>query len=141
MVCSTLVLAAINDIDDLKIKVEGEWTPSRQRREISSASPLTPGAKPPDQDALVDALTRDGLYLYTARVSGCRPPKRCTKRRRTKRRQKTGTIGTFFTDAPDDFTIIRSANTFAFDYSGREFDDQDAKDSEKWRSPGEGHGR
>ena len=37
-------------------------------------------------------------------------------------------------------TMLRTNgnNTFAFDYSGREFDDEDAKDSEKWRNPGDG---
>ena len=29
-------------------------------------------------------------------------------------------------------------NAFAFDYTNREFDDEDANDSEKWREPGSG---
>jgi hypothetical protein len=45
--------------------------------------------------------------------------------------------GTLLADVPDD-AANQICNTFAFDYSGREFDDEDAKDSEKWKEPGDG---
>jgi hypothetical protein len=51
--------------------------------------------------------------------------------------EKSGNLGRFFTDAPDDFAN-QVVNTFAYDYSDREFDDEDAKDSTKWQQPGVG---
>jgi hypothetical protein len=65
MVCSTLVLAAADDLGDLSIRLEGAdaFTSDKDLER----KPLVPGAKAPDEDALVDAVTRDGMYLYTAK--------------------------------------------------------------------------
>lgn len=130
-VCSTLIFAAIDDLssdpDPLDVQIEGK------RAMLEVADLERPGA---DDKADVDRDTRDGLYLYSSqerkdaadwlyqRVYG-------------DVLAKSGDLGRLFTDAPDDFAN-QICNAFAFDYTGREFDGEDAKDSDKWKSPGVG---
>jgi hypothetical protein len=66
MVCSTFILAAIGDITDKVIRLEGKDT-FLSDSDLEKTPPTAPG-KPwtgPDADALIDPLTRDGLYYYT----------------------------------------------------------------------------
>lgn len=136
MVCSSLILAAVDDVADVKIRLEGKDTFTQDQDLEKTPSATPPGATGPDKDARVDALTRDGLYLYTAaeRLSAANA---LYDSAYNKALGKSGDVGRFLTDAPDD-VANQLCNTFAFDYSGREFDDEDAKDSEKWKEPGEG---
>ena len=133
MVCSTLILAAINDIQDKKIRVEGKGT---FVEEADLEKTAVPGAEAPDKDALVDPLTRDGLYFYTAQERKD-AAEFLYDQVYNKAYEKAGAGGAFIADAPDD-VANQVANTFAFDYSDREFDDEDSKDSEKWKEPGDG---
>jgi hypothetical protein len=136
MVCSTFILAAINDITDKRIRMEGKDVFVTEGD--LEKTPPAPGVDPPDKDALIDSLTRDGLYFYTAE-----------ERRNAadflyddvykKALEEAGGGAKFIADVPSDFGN-QVTNTFAFDYSDREFDDEDAKDSEKWKNPGDGRG-
>jgi hypothetical protein len=134
MVCSTLVLAAVEAVADPIVRLEGAdaFTVDKDLERI----PLVPGAKAPDADALVDAITRDGMYLYTA-AERLHAAEALYDKASEKADAKGGFKGKAFADAPDD-VANQICNTFAYDYSGREFDEQDAKDSDKWRTPGEG---
>jgi hypothetical protein len=136
MVCSSLVLAAVDDVTDVKIHMEGEGTFTTEQDLEKTPSATLPGAKAPDEDALVDPLTRDGMYFYTAQER-LQAAEALYSKMYEKVLGKSGDVGRFLTDAPDD-AANQICNTFAFDYSGREFDDEDAKDSEKWRNPGDG---
>lgn len=135
MVCSSLVLAAIDDVDDVTIRMEGAGTFTSDR-DLEHDPSNPPGAKGADEHARVDALTRDGMYLYTAEER-LLAAEALYEKAYDKALGKAGDLGRLLTDAPDD-VANQICNTFAFDYSGREFDDEDAKDSEKWRQPGVG---
>lgn len=136
MVCSSLVLAAVDDVTDAKIRLEGEgtFTTDKDLEKTPPAAPL--GATAPDEDALVDPMTRDGMYFYTEEER-LLAAKTLFAKAYEKLMDKAKFFGRLLTDAPEDFAN-QICNTFAFDYSGREFDDEDAKDSEKWRDPGDG---
>ena len=133
MVCSTLIHAAIVDIQDKTIRMEGKG-PFVTEADLEKT--VTSGAEPPDKHARVDALTRDGLYYYTAEERKDAADL-VYERVYEKAYEKAGDWGRLFADAPSDFAN-QVANTFAFDYSDREFDDEDSKNSDKWKNPGDG---
>ncbi len=140
-VCTTMILAAIDDVttdegSTVKVRVEGPGM------FVSDADlEKSPPPNPPDKRAAVDPLTRDGLYLYDEeeRKEAAKWLYKNVYREVLGKSPNLGPInlGRFFADAPDDFAN-QVCNTFAYDYSDREFDDEDAKDSDKWRNPGIG---
>lgn len=133
MVCSTLVHAAIQDVQDKKIRMEGRGA-FVEPSDLEKSAP--PNTKAPDKDALIDPLTRDGLYLYTEEERR-EAAKFVYKHVYDKAYEKAGALGMFVADVPDD-CANQVTNTFAFDYADREFDDEDSKDSDKWKNPGIG---
>jgi hypothetical protein len=137
MVCSTFVLAAVEDLssDDRstqRVRVEGRGAFVTE----ADLEKSRPPDEPPDRFAAVDSLTRDGLYVYDEEERKKAGDWLYDRVYQTAY-AKSGSLGRLFTDAPDDFAN-QVVNTFAFDYSGREFDDEDAKDSDKWKDPGVG---
>jgi len=137
MVCSSLVVAAVDDVTDAKIRLEGEGSFTTNKDLEKTPPPAAPpDTKAKDEDALVDPLTRDGMYFYT-KEERLRAAETLYLKVYEKAVSKTTGLGIAFTDVASD-VANQVCNTFAFDYSGREFDDEDAKDSEKWRDPGDG---
>jgi hypothetical protein len=134
-VCSTMIIAAINDVtvgpgSRTQVRVEGPGM-FTSPADLEKAPPTEP-----DKDAEVDSLTREGLYLYTEDERKKAAEWLYGKIYGTVLKT-SGDLGRLFTDAPSDFAN-QICNTFAFDYTDREFDDEDAKDSDKWKNPGPG---
>ena len=132
MVCSTLILAAIEDLGR-NVRMEGR-SMFVEETDLDKVGPT--GERGPDENALVDPLTRDGLYLYTEEERG-RAADSVYDHVYGKALETAKALGRDFADAPSDFGN-QVTNAFAFDYVDREFDDEDAKDSEKWKAPGIG---
>ena len=134
MVCSSLVLAAVDDVPTYD-SPGGPWHVHDRAR---------PGKNAPAYSARCHRTRRQRTgrrtdarryVLSTPPTSGSRQPRPCTTKR-TKRHSTHPEISADCSPTRRDDVANQICNTFAFDYSGREFDDEDAKDSEKWRDPG-----
>lgn len=127
--CSHFIWASMRSVQDPTIHLEG---PGVFTRSID----LEPNDQTGIQAVEVDDNTLDGLYFYTE-----------AERQNAAQKlyqdfydiayEKAGVLGTLFTDAPDDLAN-QICNTFAFDWSGENADGDHAKDSDKWKNPGNG---
>lgn len=124
-VCSSMIWAAVKRLENPQIMIEG-------RDFFTKASDL----EPTDVGAQVDFRTSDGLYYYTE------------EERQVAAAwlynyfydlayEEAGFLGTLLTDAPDDLAS-QVCNTFAFDWSGEDETGNHAKDSDRWKKPGDG---
>lgn len=124
-VCSSLIWAAIKQLDDPKVMIEG-------REEYTQPSDL----EPTDVGAQVDFRTRDGLYYYTAeeRLAAA---SWLYDYFYNVAYEEAGWWGRLFTDAPDNLAN-QMCNTFGFDWSGEDEDGNPSYNSDRWKDPGDG---
>jgi hypothetical protein len=132
--CAHFIWASMSSVQDPKIHLEGPGVLTRSL----DLEPVDLGQTNDKWLAVeVDEKTLDGLYYYTE-AERQNAAQNLYKDFDDKAYEKAGFLGTLFTDAPDDLAN-QICNTFAFDWSGENADGDHAKDSDKWKNPGDGH--
>jgi hypothetical protein len=126
--CSSLIWLAAKD-SNLQLESPNEKT---KDKDLEQSPDKVAGAQ-------VDSNTRDGLYLYTAEERAHSAEwmhdfiHDAVEQSTEDATWFPEPIITLFTDMPDD-VANQIVNTFASDWA-----DEDAKDSDKWKNPGDGH--
>jgi hypothetical protein len=131
--CAHFIWASMHSVQDPTIHLEGPGV-------LTRPTDLEQSDKVGIQAVEVDDKTLDGLYLYTEteRQTAARKLYQDYYDMAYAEGTKLGIpVGQWLYDAPDDLGN-QICNTFAFDWSGENADGDHAKDSDKWKNPGDG---